>query len=180
MSEITGTAVAHEAYAFCCMRCGHGWEQAYDIEHHVDGSGRNVVVYKTEGVRVPSPLSSPTCQNCGGHVVRIMRSGQVSSVRALMTEQHHPAKTAKTAKTPKAAKAQKADKAAGTDKAAEGAGGGGAQAQPPEEISAGQPRETSERSTEKPAEEPVEEPAGSHHHWHLADLLHPFQHHHRT
>ncbi|MEE1799053.1 hypothetical protein ACIQVO_28565 [Streptomyces sp. NPDC101062] len=166
MSEITGTAVVHEAYAFCCMRCGHGWEQAYDIEHHVDGSGQNVVVYKAEGVRVPSPLSSPTCQNCGGHVVRIMRSGQVSSVRALMTEQHHPAKTAKAAKATKTAKASKA---AGT---AEDEGGAGTEAQPGEEI---------------PAQAPGGEiPAGSagktaegHHHWHLSDLLHPFQHHHR-
>ncbi|MFD5747770.1 hypothetical protein [Streptomyces sp. NPDC127033] len=174
MSEITGTAVAHEAYAFCCMRCGHGWEQAYDIEHHVDGSGQNVVVYKTEGVRVPSPLSSPTCQNCGGHVVRIMRSGQVSSVRALMTEQHHPAKTAKSAKTAKAQKAAEAAEAAGD------AGGAGTPGQPPEEISAGPSGGTPEPSTEKPAAGPVEEPAGSHHHWHLSDLLHPFQHHHRT
>lgn len=97
MSEITGTATAHEAYAFCCMRCGHGWEQAYDIEHYVDGTGKNVVVYKSEGMRVPSPLSSPTCTNCGGHVVRIMRSGQVSSVHALMVEQHHPAKRGRNA-----------------------------------------------------------------------------------
>lgn len=84
MSEITGTAKVHEAYAFACMRCGHGWEQAYEIEHHVDAVGRQYVVYKADGERVPSPLSSPTCLNCGGHVVRIMRSGQVSSVLDLM------------------------------------------------------------------------------------------------
>lgn len=84
MSEITGTAKAHEAYAFACMRCGHGWEQSYEIEHHVDSSGQEFVVYKAGGQRVPSPLSSPTCLNCGGHVVRIMRAGQVSSVRDLM------------------------------------------------------------------------------------------------
>ncbi|MFE3738059.1 hypothetical protein [Streptomyces sp. NPDC059134] len=160
MSEITGTAVVHEAYAFCCMRCGHGWEQAYDIEHHVDGSGQNVVVYKTDGVRVPSPLSSPTCQNCGGHVVRIMRSGQVSSVRALMTEQHHPAKRSA------AAKAAPAGAAAGD------LGGAGAEGQPGGEIPARTPGgERSAGSAEKPAE--------GHHHWHLSDLLHPFQHHHR-
>ncbi|MFI1397430.1 hypothetical protein [Streptomyces sp. NPDC020681] len=80
MSEITGTAKVHEAYAFACMRCGHGWEQSYDIEHHHDASGQEFIVYKTDGVRVPSPLSSPTCQNCESHVVRIMRAGQVSSV----------------------------------------------------------------------------------------------------
>ncbi|MEO3976201.1 hypothetical protein [Streptomyces sp. CAU 1734] len=84
MSEIAGTARVHEAYAFACMRCGHGWEQAYDIEHHMDPTGRQYVVYRADGERVPSPLSSPTCMNCGGHVVRIMRAGQVSSVLDLM------------------------------------------------------------------------------------------------
>ncbi|MEV8591222.1 hypothetical protein [Streptomyces sp. NPDC051180] len=92
MSESTGTgiSVAHEAYAFACMHCGYGWEQAYDIEHHVDAAGQAFVVYKADGERVPSPLSSPTCMNCGGHVVRIMRAGQVSSVLDLIaaTEKH--------------------------------------------------------------------------------------------
>ncbi|MEU0280295.1 MULTISPECIES: hypothetical protein [unclassified Streptomyces] len=152
MSEITGTAAAHEAYAFCCMRCGHGWEQAYDIEHHVDGSGHNFVVYKSEGVRVASPLSSPNCVNCGGHVVRIMRSGQVSSVRALMAEQHHPAKGKR------------------------GAAGKGIPAQAGEEITDG-------ATGAAPSGEDGATGAGAaarQHHWHLSDLLHPFQHHHRT
>ncbi|MFJ1927160.1 MULTISPECIES: hypothetical protein [unclassified Streptomyces] len=83
MSEIAATTV-HEAYAFACMRCGHGWEQAYEIEHHVDASNNAFVVYKADGERVPSPLSTPTCANCGGHVVRIMRSGRVSTVQQLM------------------------------------------------------------------------------------------------
>ncbi|MFC8076607.1 hypothetical protein ACFUN8_13840 [Streptomyces sp. NPDC057307] len=151
MSEITGNAVAHEAYAFCCMRCGHGWEQAYDIEHHTDGSGQQFVVYKADGLRVPSPLSSPTCVNCGHHVVRIMRSGQVSSVHALSRQRTAP-KTPRAPKEPKAPKAHKAkapkrtkpipvtDEAGG---AAIGAVGDGARG--------------------KPA-----------HHWHLSDLLHPF------
>jgi hypothetical protein len=65
------------------MRCGHGWEQSYEIEHHVDGAGQEFIVYKAGGERVPSPLSSPKCLNCGGHVVRIMRAGQVSSVLGL-------------------------------------------------------------------------------------------------
>lgn len=97
MSEVTGTAKVHEAYAFCCMRCGHGWEQSYEIEHHVDGAGQEFIVYKADGVRVPSPLSSPTCTNCGGHVVRIMRSGQVSSVLDLMARPaaRRPAKSAR-------------------------------------------------------------------------------------
>lgn len=86
MSEITGPAKVHEAYAFACMRCGYGWEQSYEIEHHVDGSGHEFVVYKAGGVRVPSPLSGLTCPNCERHVVRIMRSGQVSSVHDLMEQ----------------------------------------------------------------------------------------------
>ncbi|QLH23732.1 hypothetical protein [Streptomyces sp. Rer75] len=75
-----GDEVAHEAYAFACMKCGHGWERSYDIEHHVDGEGHPFVVYFTDGTRVPSPLTSPDCVNCGAHLVRIMRAGQVSSV----------------------------------------------------------------------------------------------------
>ncbi|SDM79993.1 hypothetical protein SAMN04487981_102608 [Streptomyces sp. cf386] len=75
------TAVVHESYSFACMRCGHGWEQSYEIEHHIDGDGREFVMYVANGQVVPSPLSRPTCQNCDGHVVRIMRPGQVSSVQ---------------------------------------------------------------------------------------------------
>ncbi|MCX4726063.1 hypothetical protein OG760_13650 [Streptomyces sp. NBC_00963] len=83
MSEIV-ESTAHEAYSFACMRCGHGWEQSYDIEHHVGASGEAFVVYRADGERVPSPLSDPNCMNCGGHVVRIMRSGRVSSVQNLL------------------------------------------------------------------------------------------------
>jgi hypothetical protein len=72
--------VVQEAYSFACLRCGHGWEQTYDIEHHLDAQGKEFVVYKAEGRRVPSPLSQPTCANCDGHVVRIMRPGRVSTV----------------------------------------------------------------------------------------------------
>lgn len=91
MSDIAATTV-HEAYAFACMRCGYGWEQAYEIEHHVDASGKAFVVYKADGERVPSPLSTPTCVNCGGHVVRIMRAGRVSTVQQLLRQQSHPKK----------------------------------------------------------------------------------------
>ncbi|MGY1498425.1 hypothetical protein ACW4TU_17805 [Streptomyces sp. QTS52] len=92
MSEITGhrstaTAVVHESYSFACMRCGHGWEQSYEIEHHIDAEGGEMVMYVTEGRVVPSPLTRPTCQNCDGHVVRIMRAGQVSSVQNSMHRQ---------------------------------------------------------------------------------------------
>lgn len=155
MTEITGAAVAHEAYAFCCMRCGHGWEQAYDIEHHVDGSGQNFVVYKAGGARVRSPLSSPSCDNCGGHVVRIMRAGQVSSVRALALHAYpsdRTTKAARTARTPKGSKARKEPEVP--------AQGDGPQQQ---------------NGTPQPDGPAAARPA---HHWHLADLLHPF--HHRT
>nr|WP_229920599.1 hypothetical protein [Streptomyces avidinii] len=75
------------------MRCGYGWEQAYAIEHHVDAKGEPFIMYKVDGERVPSPLSNPTCLNCGGHVVRIMRAGQVSSVLG-MIDHLHPHRTA--------------------------------------------------------------------------------------
>ncbi|WP_149179134.1 hypothetical protein [Streptomyces sp. TRM49041] len=80
MSETSSIPVGHEAYSFACMRCGYGWEQAYEIEHHTDVTGHGYVVYRSEGRRVPSPLSKPTCPNCGQHVVRTMRSGRVSTV----------------------------------------------------------------------------------------------------
>lgn len=91
MSDFSGTTV-HEAYAFACMRCGHGWEQSYDIEHHVDAAGEPYVTYRANGEKVPSPLTRPTCLNCGGHVVRIMRAGQVSSVLALLGQRGGAAK----------------------------------------------------------------------------------------
>ncbi|WP_326722564.1 hypothetical protein OHT59_27285 [Streptomyces sp. NBC_00243] len=90
MSEIAGqtgprsaaaTAVVNESYSFACMRCGHGWEQSYEIEHHLDVEGNEFVMYVANGQVVPSPLSRPTCLNCDNHVVRIMRAGQVSSVQ---------------------------------------------------------------------------------------------------
>ncbi|MCB5167940.1 hypothetical protein LG634_24315 [Streptomyces bambusae] len=71
------------------MKCGYGWEQSYEIEHHVDGKGRPFIMYTVKGERVPSPLSSPTCMNCGGHVVRIMREGQVSSVLGVVDQLFH-------------------------------------------------------------------------------------------
>ncbi|MBT2379656.1 hypothetical protein AMK21_18365 [Streptomyces sp. CB00316] len=83
MSEIAASTV-HEAYAFACMRCGYGWEQSYEIEHHVDVHGHEFVVYKADGERVPSPLSTPTCANCDGHVVRIMRAGRVAGAQQLL------------------------------------------------------------------------------------------------
>ncbi|MGW3632420.1 hypothetical protein ACWD7F_20025 [Streptomyces sp. NPDC005122] len=84
------TAVVNESYSFACMRCGHGWEQSYEIEHHHDAEGSEFVMYVADGRVVPSPLSRPSCQNCDGHVVRIMRAGQVSSVQNSMHRPHHP------------------------------------------------------------------------------------------
>ncbi|WP_338897796.1 hypothetical protein WBG99_21200 [Streptomyces sp. TG1A-60] len=86
----TATAVVHESYSFACMRCGHGWEQSYEIEHHNDAQGRDFVMYVADGQVVPSPLSRPTCQYCDGHVVRIMRPGRVSTVQDAERRRHVP------------------------------------------------------------------------------------------
>ncbi|ATW48944.1 hypothetical protein [Streptomyces peucetius] len=152
MSETTHTATVHEAYSFACMRCGHGWEQSYEIEHHTDPAGEDFVVYKTDGRRVPSPLSSPTCGNCGGHVVRIMQPGRVSTVRTLMglTEPGTapPVSSVSPAEpvTPVAAPVATAPPPSGP---------------------------TVDESTADPGTAQTEPEA---HHWHLSDLLHPFHH----
>lgn len=90
MSDTTGSSagrdpaptradVVHEAYSFACMRCGHLWEQSFEIEHQVNPEGRTVCVYRAEGRRVPSPLTQPACTRCGAHLVRIMRPGRVDN-----------------------------------------------------------------------------------------------------
>ncbi|WP_428952991.1 hypothetical protein [Streptomyces sp. cg35] len=89
-------SIAHESYSFACMRCGHGWEQSYEIEHHVDGDGAEFVMYVADGEHVPSPLTRPTCLNCGGNVVRIMRAGQVSSVSSALAAFHQRRATPRT------------------------------------------------------------------------------------
>jgi hypothetical protein len=114
------------------MRCGHGWEQSYEIEHHLDADGHEIVMYVADGRVVPSPLSRPTCHNCDSHVVRIMRPGQVSSVQNSLHRQHRPV---------------------------------------PPQAAAGE-------DAEAPRAEPQE--ADGQHHWHLSDLLHPFQNHRRA
>ncbi|MGW2030622.1 MULTISPECIES: hypothetical protein [Streptomyces] len=124
----TATAVVHESYSFACMRCGHGWEQSYEIEHHTNAQGEEFVLYVADGQVVPSPLSRPSCHNCDGHVVRIMRAGQVSAVRGTAGRQHHRVPQAGPVESP--------------------------------QVSG-------------PAAPAV--PAGTPHHWHLSDLLHPFQ-----
>lgn len=86
MSETIGppydpsAATVHEAYSFACLGCGHGWEQSYEIAHHTDEDGHTTVTYYVGRQPVPSPLTRPRCMNCGGHLVRIMRSGRVSEV----------------------------------------------------------------------------------------------------
>ncbi|MEU8791183.1 hypothetical protein [Streptomyces sp. NPDC048643] len=127
------TAVVHESYSFACMRCGHGWEQSYAIEHHRDAEGAEFVTYVADGQVVPSPLSRPSCLYCDSHVVRIMRAGQVSSVRASL---HSVTKPRPVPRQPQEG-----------DEGAEGAASGDSSATPNEP-----------------------------HHWHLSDLLHPFQH----
>ncbi|MEU0969822.1 hypothetical protein ABZ357_32080 [Streptomyces sp. NPDC005917] len=144
MSEIAGqtglrgaaTAVVHESYAFACMRCGHGWEQSYEIEHHTDADNHEFVMYVANGQIVPSPLSRPSCQNCDGHVLRIMRAGQVSSVHsAAQQSSRRPVQ--------------------------------GGRAEAAEETETG-PAAAAEASAQVKAVRAV-------HHWHLSDLLHPFQ-----
>jgi hypothetical protein len=154
MSESTDTT-AHEAYAFACMRCGHGWEQAYEIEHHVDVSGRPFVVYKADGKRVPSPLSMPTCGNCGGHVVRIMRPGRVSGVQQLLAASQLRTATGSSSAGKRAAESPRVPAAASAvESTTQGATSSTAGSAPPPGSGA--------------------TPAGEPHHWHLSDLLHPF------
>ncbi|GAA2385456.1 hypothetical protein GCM10010420_04930 [Streptomyces glaucosporus] len=84
-----GTTV-HEEYSFACMHCGYGWEQGYDIRHHVDIDGRPFVTYHdpASGGRVPSPLTRATCPNCETHVVRIMQPGRVSAAEHALPRGH--------------------------------------------------------------------------------------------
>ena len=82
------TAVVHESYSFACMRCGHGWEQSFEIEHHRGAGGNEFVRYVADGRVVPSPLTRPTCPTCENHVVRIMRPGRVASVRGASHGSH--------------------------------------------------------------------------------------------
>ncbi|MBT2369269.1 hypothetical protein J7E88_29130 [Streptomyces sp. ISL-10] len=155
MSEITGTAKVHEAYAFACMRCGYGWEQSYEIEHHVDNTGQGFVVYKADGQRVPSPLSSPTCVNCGGHVVRIMQAGQVSSAHG---PEHERQGGAHVVRTPVSITGP----FPGWDV--------------PRAHADTPVKETSEAGSTK-ADAQADAPAAeSHHRWHPSRLLHPFHH----
>ncbi|MEU7134727.1 hypothetical protein [Streptomyces sp. NPDC046261] len=137
---------AHESYSFACMRCGHGWEQSYEIRHYTDAEGRPFVTYYADGRRVPSPLARPTCVNCGEHVVRIMRSGQVSEIADAL---HLSGRTAVPA----------------TLQAAAGPLNFGGSHEPRGARAHEERHEAGgERSETKPRE----------HHWHLSDLLRAF------
>jgi len=104
MSETLGipydpfAKTVHEAYSFACLGCGHGWEQSYEIAHHTDEGGHTTVTYYVGRRPVPSPLTRPRCMNCGGHLVRIMRSGRVSGVG-----REHPQSSAMSLQTAAAA-----------------------------------------------------------------------------
>jgi hypothetical protein len=91
MTDTGGTgatgSTTNEAYSFACMNCGYGWEQTYEIEHRTGADGKTMITYWSDGRRVPSPLSHPTCVNCEGHKLRIMRSGRVAT--AAEAWQHH-------------------------------------------------------------------------------------------
>lgn len=76
----TSRKTVEEAYAFACLRCGHGWERTFVIEHYLDPHGRPFVQYYADGEPVPSPLTHPRCPNCEGHRVRVLRPGRVAVV----------------------------------------------------------------------------------------------------
>ncbi|MFJ8937054.1 hypothetical protein ACIRL0_15290 [Streptomyces sp. NPDC102365] len=143
---VAATDTVHESYSFACMRCGHGWEQSYEIEHHFDHEGAEFVTYVADGLVVPSPLSRPSCVNCDGHVVRIMRAGQVSSAQNSMR---------RALSVPPMKRVPAAATASGTASAQS--------ADPAQAPEAARPAETAALPE-------------ADHHWHLSDLLHPFHH----
>ncbi|MFJ8673627.1 hypothetical protein [Streptomyces sp. NPDC093589] len=71
----------HEAYAFVCLHCGHGWEEDYEIRHSTDLSGQRRADYFAHGTRVASPLTRAECPSCDGGPLRILRPGRVDSTR---------------------------------------------------------------------------------------------------
>ncbi|MFJ4621444.1 hypothetical protein [Streptomyces sp. NPDC088812] len=166
MSEITGQTghlraaaipVVHESYSFACMRCGHAWEQSYEIEHHTDADGHEFVLYVADGRTVPSPLSRPACLNCDGHLVRIMRAGQVASVLSAARRPH---------RTPPAGPVEAPEPATGSGGRADGRAAGRSNGSEDGRVN-GREDGRDDRYARRPRRE---------HHWHLSDLLHPFQH----
>jgi hypothetical protein len=160
LSGVAG-AVVHESYSFACMRCGHGWEQSYEIEHHIDADGTEFVMYVADGEIVPSPLSRPTCLRCGGHLVRIMAAGRVSSV------QSHLRRTAHTSRTgaPRQRPAKTEERPEQNEQRPE-------QTEQRPEQTEQRPEQTEQRPEQSEQNEQSEQ--DQQHHWHLSDLLHPF------
>ncbi|WP_404192687.1 hypothetical protein [Streptomyces tauricus] len=148
---VTATDTVHESYSFACMRCGHGWEQSYEIEHHFDAEGAEFVTYVADGLVVPSPLSRPSCVNCDGHILRIMRAGQVSSAQNSMR---------RALSVPPMKRAPAAAKAPATTASA---------------TAAAMPADAAQSPGAAQLPEAGAMPKAAHH-WHLSDLLHPFYH----
>ncbi|MEU7183930.1 hypothetical protein EYS09_30680 [Streptomyces kasugaensis] len=76
------TETVHEAYAFVCLHCGHGWEEEYEIRHSTDLSGHRKADYYAHGVRVASPLTRADCPACNRGPIRILRPGRVNVAHA--------------------------------------------------------------------------------------------------
>lgn len=77
-----GDETVREAYAFVCLQCGHGWEEAYEIRHSTDLQGREHATYYVAGRHVASPFAgTATCPSCEGRRIRILRPGRVESTR---------------------------------------------------------------------------------------------------
>ncbi|WP_062216512.1 hypothetical protein [Streptomyces sp. NBRC 109706] len=74
-------ATTRESYAFACLSCGYSWEQRFEVELRTGPEGERLVRYLVGGRPVPSPLTHPSCPNCGGHRVRVLPAGTVDAVR---------------------------------------------------------------------------------------------------
>ncbi|NEY34297.1 hypothetical protein GTU99_19165 [Streptomyces sp. PRKS01-65] len=154
--------VTHASYSFACMRCGHGWEQSFAVEHLRDAEGRRYVRHVADGRVVPSPLTRPTCARCGNHLVRIMRAGRVAAAREAARRPERPAPAAAPAPAVPAAAgpAPAVPAAAGSVPAAPAAGG---------PVSVPRPRAARAGAG-----------AGRRHHWDLSGLLHALHLHRRA
>lgn len=60
-----------ETYDFQCGRCGHTWEQAYEVRRWQDPEGDEFTCYCMNGVPVDVPTDTP-CPGCGGYRVRVL------------------------------------------------------------------------------------------------------------
>jgi hypothetical protein len=60
-----------ETYDFRCGRCGHTWEQDYEVRRWQDPEGDEFTCYCVNGVPVDVPAHTP-CPDCGGYRVRLL------------------------------------------------------------------------------------------------------------